>query len=80
MFNIITLIKRLHLTRTFTTSGNITTGILPVQSWFPIHGPVRPYSPSGDADIWYTGTRAVEVQAATYLGCGGRDHNICWTL
>nr|CUM44321.1 C5 protein defective [Cotton leaf curl Burewala virus] len=50
MLNIMSGLKRLNLTWTFTSSRNIWTSVHPVHPGLSVHGPVRPCFCFGDAD------------------------------
>ncbi|BAC66132.1 C5 [Eupatorium yellow vein virus - [Yamaguchi]] len=84
MTNIVFLLKRLDLTRAFTTLRNIRASVHSVHPGLPIHGPLSPCSPSvcdeDSGGIRTADIRAVEVEPATYLGGGCGNHYIGRTL
>nr|AFB17989.1 Ac5 protein [Tomato leaf curl Ranchi virus] len=83
MLNVMSRLKRLHLTWAFTASRHIWTSVHPVHPGLSVHGPVRPCSCFGDADNGGSSTAriwAVEVETAAYLRSGRGNDYICWSL
>ncbi|QBC98463.1 AC5 protein [Cotton leaf curl Khokran virus] len=83
MLNIMSGLKRLNLTWTFTSSRNIWTSVHPVHPGLSVHGPVRPCFCFGDADNGGSSTArvwAVEVETTAYLRSGRGNDYICWSL
>nr|ALO78605.1 C5 protein [Cotton leaf curl Kokhran virus - Burewala] len=83
MLNIMSGLKRLNLTWTFTSSRNIWTSGHPVHTGLSVHGPVDPCFCFGDADNGGSSTArvwAAEVETTAYLRSGRGNDYICWSL
>nr|AFB83477.1 C5 protein [Cotton leaf curl Burewala virus] len=81
--NIMSGLKRLNHTWTFTSSRNIWSSVHPVHPGLSVHGPVRPCICFGDADNGGSSTAhiwAVEVEREAYLRSGRGNEYICWSL
>nr|AHA82221.1 AC5 [Tomato leaf curl Joydebpur virus] len=76
-------VKRLDLTRPFTSPRNIRGFVHPVHHGLPVHGHVGPCRSLCDADNGGSSTAgiwAVEVETAAYLRGGRGNDYICWSL
>nr|AGT50906.1 AC5 protein [Cotton leaf curl virus] len=79
MLNIMSGLKRLNLTWTFTSSRNIWTSVHPVHPGLPVHRPVCPCLLFCDADNGGSSTAGVwaaEVQTPAYFRRGRRNDDI----
>nr|WLD18036.1 C5 Protein [Chilli leaf curl virus] len=83
VLDIMSGLKRLDLTRAFTSPRNIWASVHPVHLGLSVHGPVRPCFCFGDADNGGSSTAgiwAVEVETTAYLRGGRGNDYICWSL